>query len=174
VGNCLSALLAVERLGISLKEAADALPSLQAVAGRLKRVKTASLTIVDDAYNANPGSVAAGLVALGQIAGKARRVAVLGDMLELGPQSAELHGAAGKAAAAAGLQAIYAVGPESRALAETAARSSSGAEVRHFATVAAFLHALPGLPRRGDVWLVKASRGMALERVVEALAEWEP
>jgi UDP-N-acetylmuramyl pentapeptide synthase len=130
------------------------------------------VTVIDDAYNANPESVRAALETFAEVAaGAARRVVVLGDMLELGGESPELHAEVGRRLAELNTAdvAVF-VGP----LSEAGARAMSGARaaVRHFAdkgpsTVAA----VAGLLRPGDCVLLKGSRGMALERVLTALQE---
>ena len=136
-----------------------------APAGRRARVaKTDFVTVIDDCYNANPASAAAALRSLAALEG--RRVAVLGDMLELGENSPALHRETGELAAELGLDAILCVGPLS---AETA--RGAGEKARHFADKAALCAALPALIGKGDQVLVKASRGMALETVVDALLD---
>ena len=96
-----------------------------------------------------------------------RPVAVLGDMLELGPDEAEFHRALGEEAAHAGVRALAAFGPRSRATAEAA--RAAGLDAFHTEDVAALTAWAREAVRPGDVLLVKGSRGMKLERLVEAL-----
>jgi UDP-N-acetylmuramoyl-tripeptide--D-alanyl-D-alanine ligase len=121
-------------------------------------------TVVNDCYNANPLSMRAALddLAMQQPAG--RRVAVLGDMLELGPAEAEHHREIGAYAATAGVDVLIAVGPRSRAMLERFDGVSFAAE-----DAAAAAELADRVVRAGDVVLVKASRGVGLEVVAEAL-----
>ncbi len=114
--------------------------------------------LIADCYNANPTSMRAALEHLTAVAGGRRRVAVLGDMAELGPDADRYHAEVGEAAAGLGIEQVVAVGPRSRRY---------GGD--WFATVEEARDALPGLLRPGDVVLVKASRSMGLEALVEAL-----
>ena len=122
-------------------------------------------TVVNDCYNANPLSMRAALddLAMQQPAG--RRVAVLGDMLELGPAEAEHHREIGAYAAAAGVDVLVAVGPRSAAMLE-----AFDGEAYAAADAAEAAGLADRLVRAGDVVLVKASRGVGLEVVAEALA----
>jgi UDP-N-acetylmuramoyl-tripeptide--D-alanyl-D-alanine ligase len=126
------------------------------------------VTLIDDAYNSNPVATEAAVGAL-RLAPQGRRVAFLGDMLELGPGAAGLHRETG-ARIAHGLDLLVAVGPLARGLLEgaRAAGADPGALVE-FADSAAAAAAAPGLVRKGDAVLVKGSRGARMERVVEAL-----
>jgi UDP-N-acetylmuramoyl-tripeptide--D-alanyl-D-alanine ligase len=128
------------------------------------------VTVIDDCYNANPMSMRAALDDLAATAGEGRRVAVLGDMLELGPQEFEFHSEIGAHAARGGVELLVAVGERSRATAEAfAAEGGPEAQVAADAAQAATL--VPKLVRAGDTVLVKASRGIGLELVAEALAD---
>ena len=132
-------------------------------AGRRGRLlRTPFLTVVDDCYNANPGSMSAALRALAKVPG--RRVAVLGDMLELGERSGEMHAAVGALAAELGIDLVLCAGPESRALA-----AGAGPRARHYPNRGALAAALPALLRRGDTVLVKASRSMGFEEITAAV-----
>lgn len=121
--------------------------------------------VVDDSYNASPASVRAALETLAQAPVEGRRIAVLGDMRELGRCSAALH--AGLADAAAGIDLVWCVGPEMEALFE---RLPEGAGRRRAGDGAAAADALAGEVAPGDVVLVKGSRATALEAVVRRLA----
>jgi len=134
------------------------------------------LNIINDTYNANPASMRAGLITLGQQEG-GRRVAILGDMLELGPTSAAAHREVGRVAAAQAVDYLALVGDFA---VETAAGAGmaglEGERVRIFGEkkdVAPWIEELLYTGRlQADDWLlVKGSRGMRLEAVVEQLAE---
>jgi UDP-N-acetylmuramyl pentapeptide synthase len=122
---------------------------------------------VNDCYNANPMSMRAALDDLAASA-PGRRVAVLGDMLELGPEAERFHAEIGAHARAAGVDELVTVGPLARRLG--AAFGRDGGAAAHAVDDAAAAAALvPGVVRPGDTVLVKASRGVGLEAVAEAL-----
>jgi UDP-N-acetylmuramoyl-tripeptide--D-alanyl-D-alanine ligase len=122
-------------------------------------------TVVNDCYNANPLSMRAALDDLAMQDPAGRRVAVLGDMLELGPGEHEHHREIGAYAAASGVELLIAVGPRSAAMLET-----FGGEAHAVPDAAAAAALADELVRPGDVVLVKASRGVGLEVVADALA----
>ena len=119
--------------------------------------------MIDDCYNANPMSMRAALQDLTETA-QGRPVAVLGDMLELGPQSAALHRGIGQEARALGVELLVAVGPLAAAIAE-----GFGGPSHAVGDAQAAAELVPRLLRSGDTVLLKASRGVGLERVAEAL-----
>ena len=169
--NAAAAAAAAVTLGCTDREVASGLARVEPVGRRLRLERLASgLLLLDDCYNANPSSMTAALRTLAEIAGAEgrRRVAVLGDMLELGPVEVESHRRLGEEAARAGLAALAAFGPRSRHAAEAA--RAAGLAAFHTEDV----DALAGWTREtlrppGDALLVKGSRGMKLERLVEAL-----
>ena len=120
--------------------------------------------LIEDCYNANPIAMHAALADLGGRAG--RRVAVLGDMMELGPDELRYHREVGEAAAAAGIDLLVAVGERA---AEYVA-GADGLEAVHMASVEEAVERVPGLIGDGDVVLLKGSRSLRLERVGAALA----
>jgi UDP-N-acetylmuramoyl-tripeptide--D-alanyl-D-alanine ligase len=125
------------------------------------------VTVIDDCYNANPMSVRAALEDLAATAppdGVARRVAVLGDMLELGPGEHDFHVEAGRHAAAAGVDLLVTVGTRAAAMAE-----GFGGESHGVATAAEAVPLVRELVRPGDVVLIKGSRGVGLELVCSSL-----
>jgi UDP-N-acetylmuramoyl-tripeptide--D-alanyl-D-alanine ligase len=140
--------------------------------GRGQRYITPSqVTVIDDCYNANPISMRAALDDLKDTAAagdSARRVAVLGDMLELGPREREFHTQLGEQAAAAGVDVLITVGP----LAASMTQRFSG-ESHTVADAAEAAQIVPELLEPGDVVLVKASRGVGLELVCRALGTRE-
>jgi UDP-N-acetylmuramoyl-tripeptide--D-alanyl-D-alanine ligase len=122
------------------------------------------VAVINDCYNANPMSMRAAIDELVETA-PARRVAVLGDMLELGSTSPELHREIGRYASERGVDVLIAVGPLAAHVGE-----AFGGELHAVADADAAAAALAPLLRSGDTVLVKGSRGMALERVAPALA----
>ncbi len=155
-----AALAAVRAAGVEPVGPIDELPG----AGRgVELHGVAGSTIIDDCYNANPMSMRAALTELSR-RDVPRRVAVLGDMLELGPDEERLHAELGELAAGAGVGLLATVGPR----AAVAATRFDG-PVLHFATAPEAAQALPSQIDGGDAVLVKGSRGVGLEVVVEAL-----
>jgi UDP-N-acetylmuramoyl-tripeptide--D-alanyl-D-alanine ligase len=168
VSNFLAAAAAAHHLGLSAEAIAEAASQLAAAPhrGQLLRLP-GGLTLVDDSYNSNPVAVEAAVGALAMAAGQ-RRVAFLGDMLELGSTGPELHRQTGERIAG-GLDVVVAVGPLAAHLADGVA--SRGKPVHRFPDAAAAAAAAGDLVRTGDAVLVKGSRGMRMEQVVDALGE---
>ena len=172
VENLLAALCVARGLGLALEELLPAVSLLRGTHGRMERHELEGLTLLDDSYNANPTSLRAAVRVLAGLHGHRRRVLVMGDMLELGELSAELHHEIGREAARAGVDALVLVGTYARAAASGALEGGlSASQLVHFDTTEEAARLTPGLVRDGDVVLVKGSRGMALERVVGALRE---
>lgn len=153
-------------LGYRPEECVAGLEAARPYARRLNvLVAPGGVTVIDDCYNANPASMEAALSTLKALAKEGRAIAVLGDMLELGSGEDAAHRELG-ARAAEVAQRVAFFGPRS---AGGAAAVRGGAEVRHFTEVEPLLAWLKPELKRGDVVLVKGSRGMRLERVVAAL-----
>jgi UDP-N-acetylmuramoyl-tripeptide--D-alanyl-D-alanine ligase len=166
--NALAATAAALNAGASLRNVADGLQKLGAVAGRLEGKRGISgARIIDDTYNANPGSLAAGLEVLEQAKGE--RVLVLGDMAELGDAGPDIHLRAGKLARDLGIDRLYGVG-ELAALAVAA----FGEGAKHFASAEALVDALIDCMHSGMVILVKGSRVMRMDRVVAGIVRRAP
>jgi UDP-N-acetylmuramoyl-tripeptide--D-alanyl-D-alanine ligase len=131
------------------------------------------VTLLDDSYNSSPSALKRTLEAIGRDRAHARRVAVLGEMLELGAFAEALHADCGRVAAAQGLGALVTVGgaPAGR-MAEAARDAGLAAEaVRHVATSEEAADLLPRLVRPHDLVLVKGSRGIRTDLVVDRLVE---
>ena len=169
--NAAAAAAAAIALGCSDREIARGLAEVRPVGRRLRVERLASgLSLIDDCYNANPQSMSAALRTLIHLSAGSRPVAVLGDMLELGPAEAEAHRELGGEAARAGVKLLAAFGPRSRATWEAAlAAGLPATDAFHTEDVAALVAWTRERLLPGDVLLVKASRGMKLERLVEAL-----
>lgn len=168
VTNALAAAGVGAALGIGLDDIARGLEAARPAKGRCVWRRAGALSILDDTYNANPVSVRAALDALAASGEGRRRVVVLGDMLELGPIAEAEHRAMGRAVAVAGAAEFVGLGRSCRAAVE-AAREAGLAESHHAAT---FEDTVAHLLKRlvpGDAVLVKGSRGMRMERVVDAL-----
>ena len=168
--NAAAAAAAAVALGCTDREIARGLAEVRPVGRRLRLERLASgIELVDDCYNANPASMSAALRTVQDLAarGGRRALAVLGDMLELGAFEAGAHRGLGEEAARAGLARLAAFGPRSRATAEAA--RAAGLDVFHTEDMEALVAWAREAVRPGDVLLVKGSRGMKLERLVEAL-----
>jgi UDP-N-acetylmuramoyl-tripeptide--D-alanyl-D-alanine ligase len=166
--NLLAAVAAARAIGVS----ASGRVELALSPGRGQRMTLAGdVTLIDDCYNANPMSMRAALDELAAAARRersSRRVAVLGDMLELGETEAELHAQVGEHAAASGVDLLVTVGPRAQRMTER-----FGGEVRVVPDAGRAAELVPGLLRPGDMVLVKGSRGVGLELVCRALVPQE-
>lgn len=168
----LAAITVARALGVDDAQIAAGLATFSPLPMRQRYLELAAGVIaIDDCYNANPLSMQAALEQLGFEGAGRRRVAVLGQMCELGSASAHWHALVGKAAGQAA-HVVWAVGEESRPLA--AAAAAEGADVRYGATAAEVALHLGEAVRAGDAVLVKGSRAVALESVTAALERMFP
>jgi UDP-N-acetylmuramoyl-tripeptide--D-alanyl-D-alanine ligase len=163
VMNALAAAAAGIGAGLSLQQIAAGLAQVQAAGGRLTwRTTTTGARIIDDTYNANPTSLGAALELLSTAGDE--RIAVLGNMGELGPDAARLHRECGEKARALGIDALFTLGDLARE-----AAAGFGTSSRHFDSVEALAAELKPLLKSGVTVLVKGSRSARMERVVAAL-----
>jgi UDP-N-acetylmuramoyl-tripeptide--D-alanyl-D-alanine ligase len=191
--NAMNALMAVavaRRMGLSDEQILAGLARATPAEGRLEPMTIGSWRIINDAYNANPSSMEAALATfarLGQepagVGAAGRRVVILGDMLELGTASESMHRAVGELVAAWGCDLFVAIGPMMRHAAEAARAGGRGGEgsgggggggagrVLHFADTRAARMMIGQLIEPGDRLLLKGSRGMALEALLEPLRQ---
>ncbi len=165
--NALAAAGAGIALGLPAEVVADGLERARPAKGRCVWRQAGRLQVLDDTYNANPASVQAALAVLAS-AGDARRIVVLGDMLELGEISDAAHREAGRLVARSGAAEFVGVGPRAQAAVE-AARAAGLAESHHAPTFEDTVALLLKRLAPGDAVLVKGSRGMRMERVADAL-----
>jgi UDP-N-acetylmuramoyl-tripeptide--D-alanyl-D-alanine ligase len=172
VQNSLAVLAAVKLAGADLQRAADALGALQAQAGRGARVLLAAeggrIALVDESYNANPASMRAAFSTLGLTPRGEfnRRVAVLGDMLELGPEGPKLHQDLADFVDAAGVDVVFACGELMGSLFEALPANRRGAYAKTAEELVPKLVAAVG---PGDAIMVKGSLGSRMAQIVEAL-----
>lgn len=170
--NSLAVLCAVAALGLDVATGAAALGSLAALKGRGARenlvLPAGPITLLDESYNASPASVRAALLLLAasQPAGEGRRIAVLGDMRELGVTGPMLHRELMPDIVAAGVDRVFLVGP---IMQELHAILSEPIRAGHFAESTAAIQPLLGSLRAGDVVLVKGSLGTRMAPIVEAM-----
>lgn len=173
VYNALAAAAVGEALGLTKEEIAAGIASVKPTAGRSNLIKCKDKVIIDDCYNANPVSMCAALDLLAMA--DTRKVAILGDMFELGENAEKLHGGVGRHAAERGIDVILCVGELSKHMAECARGSMAestvpgNSEVRWYPTKEILLQDLDNLIRPGDTVLVKASHGMGFAEIVEKL-----
>jgi UDP-N-acetylmuramoyl-tripeptide--D-alanyl-D-alanine ligase len=170
VANALAAAAVGHLLGLAPEAIRDGLEAFAPLGGRLRVIPTrAGWHVIDDSYNANPASMAAAIRTLAEAPGRRRAILVAGDMRELGAGAADLHREVGALAAAAGLDALFAAGEHAPDTAAGALAGGMAAGAVHVAPVEAVAEALGAMLQPGDWVLVKGSRAMGMERVVQAL-----
>ena len=175
--NSLAVLAAVSLAGADLALAALALNNFKPVSGRGARsfltVPGGNALLIDESYNANPASMCAAIALLGQapVGKRGRRIAVLGDMLELGPSGAELHRGLADAIKSAGIDLVFCSGPLMRALWEALPSRARGGYAE---TAAGLEPAVVGAIRAGDAVMVKGSLGSKMGPIVKALEKQFP
>ena len=165
--NAAAALATADACGVDLHQAAQALQNMEAPGARMRLRHNEKAVIIDDCYNAGPFSMRAALDVLRDFPGAKRRAAVLGSMLELGEWSEKEHRATGLQANEIA-QVIIGVGEATKVLLE-AAQKKGHTGTHWFANAAEAANWLPAHIQEGDVILIKGSRGIGLEKVVEAL-----
>jgi UDP-N-acetylmuramoyl-tripeptide--D-alanyl-D-alanine ligase len=175
LSNVLAAAAVALQFQVSLADVSAATGSLQPMRhrGEVRRLAR-GLTVIDDSYNSNPAALERALQVIDSVRGQ-RRIAVIGEMLELGQASTALHERCGRAVAATSLDSLVTVGGEpARALGQAAVAAGMPAgSVVHTPTSAEAADVLSQLVAEGDVVLVKGSRGIRTEKVVERLVtEW--
>ncbi len=164
VYNACAAACVGKALGLTTAEICAGISHARTIAGRTNLIETESLMIIDDCYNANPVSMRASLDVLALATG--RRIAVLGDMGELGEEELSLHAQVGAYAATKGLELLLCAGERCKAMAEAA---RDGVATLHFSGRDELLAYLLENIKKGDTVLVKASHFMAFSQIVEAL-----
>lgn len=169
VYNALAAFAVGVYAGVEPQAAMEALRGYVPAGMRQRIRKAGGATFIEDCYNASPDSVAAALAVLAEMQA-ARRIAVLGDMLELGAVSEQAHATSGKLAAQRGVSILMTYGERSAATAQ-AARACGLRDVRAYDDKRQLADDLAAELRQGDAVLFKASRGMKLEDVIFALDE---
>jgi UDP-N-acetylmuramoyl-tripeptide--D-alanyl-D-alanine ligase len=170
--NALFAIVVAAELGLSRPEIERGLAQCKPSRMRLQLWESNGVRVLDDAYNANADSMAAALLTLKELPCKGRRVAVLGDMAELGPESVKAHEEVGRRAAESGVGQLFAVGKMAPVTAR-GARQAGLSRVMEFNEVDAAAVALKSFLKEGDLVLLKASRAARLERVAELLRAGE-
>lgn len=167
VANALSAVTVGLVLGMTPLEFKEAFVELPEMEKRLRIIHSGGLIIIDDTYNASPPSVKAALQVLADQSQSKRRIAVLGDMLELGELSSKAHREIGQAAVAYGCSALFALGPRSSEMVSVVGGDPLIA--RHYEKKSDLLYDLLAYISPGDAILIKGSRGMKMEEIVSEL-----
>ncbi|MFT4096465.1 MAG: UDP-N-acetylmuramoylalanyl-D-glutamyl-2,6-diaminopimelate--D-alanyl-D-alanine ligase [Rhodoblastus sp.] len=167
--NSLAVLMAARAAGLDIATAAQALQNFRPAAGRGHRLELMTpdgpISVIDESYNANPVSMRAALDLLGASRG-GRRIAVLGDMLELGPDAAKLHAAIAEDIERNQIDLVFTAGPLMRALHEAIPADKRGA---HAASSAALEPVMLDALRAGDVVMIKGSNGSRMGPLVAAM-----
>jgi UDP-N-acetylmuramoyl-tripeptide--D-alanyl-D-alanine ligase len=166
--NALFAIAIAADLGLTRSEVEHGLAECKPSKMRLQLWEANGVRVLDDAYNANADSMAAALLTLRELPCKGRRVAVLGDMAELGAQSEQAHEEIGRRAAETGVGQLFAVGKMAPVTAR-GARQAGLNRVMEFSEVDTAAVAVKSFLKEGDLVLLKASRAARLERIAELL-----
>lgn len=167
VYNALAAFGVGRLAGMEPEEILAAYPQYQNAGMRQKLMEADGIRILADCYNASPDSMKSSLSVMGSMRCSGKRYAVLGDMLELGETTKQLHYEVGVLAASMGIDRLFAYGPLSAEMVKGA--EASGLAASHFTEMDDLIAALRDTLRPGDAVGFKASRGMKLERAIEAL-----
>lgn len=169
VYNALAAVCVARQLGLIAEEMKRGIEMVKTIGGRSNLIHKDGVTIIDDCYNANPVSMQASIDVLSGAPG--RRIAVLGDMGELGAEEKELHAMVGKHFAGKKIDALFCTGALSEETARAVQGCSPGTEVYYLQSREELIEQLLKYQKSGDTILVKASHFMGFGEVVRALAE---
>ncbi|NWF92677.1 MAG: UDP-N-acetylmuramoyl-tripeptide--D-alanyl-D-alanine ligase [Syntrophaceae bacterium] len=173
VPNALAAIAVSDLFGIELEKVKEVLEHFRPFPMRMEVVRLeGGRSLINDAYNANPRSMEVALETLAEVRGGGRAIAVLGDMLELGDFAEEAHRRLGEKVRELSIDLLLTLGEHAALVVESAIRHGFEAErARVVESHSEAVRILKGMAREGDWILVKGSRGMAMEKVVEGLIE---
>ena len=169
VYNALAAAAVGRIYGLTIEEIRRGIESLETIRGRFKMIETDKFLVVDDCYNANPVSMMASIDVLSQA--KGRKIAVLGDMGELGSEEKKLHGMVGTHFAGKKIDALFVTGTLAGEIAEEARRVAPETRIYAEPDKEALEEALLEYRRPGDTILVKASHFMGFSEIVKKLEQ---
>lgn len=169
VYNALAATAVGLSLGLSIDQISSGILKAKTIGGRTNLLNTGSMTVIDDCYNANPVSMKASIDVLATAEG--RKIAVLGDMGELGENEKKLHYEVGEYLAKKEIDVLFCAGELSEEIAKAAQKESKTCEVYYFKTRDALLEQLLPFLKKGDTVLVKASHFMEYPKIVKALTD---
>ena len=167
VYNALAAVCVARQLGLTVDEMKRGIESVRTIGGRSNLLNRNGITVIDDCYNANPVSMMASIDVLAEAPG--RKIAVLGDMGELGKDERELHAMVGRHFAGKDIDALFCTGELSSELAREVRTHSPGTQVHEAGTKEELIGELKSFREEGDTILVKASHFMGFADVVKAL-----
>ena len=167
--NAAAAITIARRLGFEHEELAERLSSFHAPRMRSEVIRCGRLTLINDAYNSNPPSALAAIDTLERYPADGRRIFVMGEMRELGERSAELHERVALRLRAAAVEHVVLVGPPAEMMWKTLSERGRRPRAVRCPDVSACISVLRELAQPGDVVLLKASRAVGLERVVDPL-----
>ena len=174
VSNALAAASVGYKLGLSAKEIKTGLEDFKPVGGRMNILHTGrGINLIDDTYNANPGSMEAALKTLTTLKKNNRGIFIIGDMFELGKHAEQMHEEIGALAAGSGISMLYATGEFAKSVANGAIHGGMESKNIFIGEKKEILDDLPGHLKSGDWVLVKGSRGMRMEEIVERLMNIE-
>jgi len=154
-------------LGLTDDEICRGFLSYAPVEGRSNVKKTEEITLIDDCYNANPGSVKAALNSISKLSG--RRVAILGDMLNLADVSEQMHREVGEYAALCGINVLLCHGEHAAYICDGFSQAGES-KSRHYKHMSELISDIPEQIKKGDVVLVKASHGMHFEKLLPVIS----
>jgi murE/murF fusion protein len=173
ISNALAAAAVGHLLGLTAGEIKDGLEDFKPVKGRMNILKTGrGITIIDDTYNANPDSMKAALNTLRSLKGNHTGILVAGDMLELGDHAESMHRNIGRIAAGSDIAELYVTGQFARTVAAGAMDEDMNARDIFTGTKEEILEGIKDRLGPGDWVLVKGSRGMSMETIVQGLLNW--
>ncbi len=173
VSNALAAAAVGYRLGLTAKEIKVGLEDFEPVQGRMNILKTRKgINIIDDTYNANPGSMTEAIKTLNSLKGNNRGALVAGDMLELGDHAESLHRKIGSISARSNISRLYVTGQFAESVAAGARDEDMNSRDIFVGAKDEILEGIKGWLGPGDWILVKGSRGMRMEEIVEKLKAW--
>lgn len=165
--NALTACAIGSLCNVEVLDMKKGIEKLEPVGGRVNIIKTDMYTLIDDCYNANPVSMKASIDVLGYA--NTRKVAILGDMFELGEKEAALHGGIGEHIAATDIDVLITIGKLSSNIDEYAINNGYKGKIIHFNELDEFMNEYVKILNVGDTILVKASHGMHLEKIINSL-----
>jgi len=173
INNCLAAFAVCHALGHDMSAVKDAMSSFKLPPMRMEQQHIGNITIINDAYNANPESVRAALRYFNEINVAGKKVFVCGDMLELGNESSQLHREIGEMVAGLHIDLLWTVGDRASEIAQGAKMAGMPEErIVNFHTVADISVSETARIRENDTVLIKGSRGMQMENIIEKFKEY--
>ncbi len=170
LSNALAAVAVGLEFGVAIKEIKSALEHVNIPGKRMEIIRQNNILILNDSYNANPDSTLTALRILQQAACQGKRILAFGDMLELGDAAPSEHARIGEALRDYDVDVFFAFGPQcEHAVKRSQEKFGNEISAKHFEDKAKLTSELSALLKDGDVLLVKGSRGMKMEEVIEGL-----